>query len=87
MSIVTTTVVWNTLLSVEDDAAVKAKALQMFEAGLAVSESALTSPKIGGIYHNVAPITSVRSWHTLEAAQEWATFLAPYNPHSVTINS
>jgi hypothetical protein len=66
---------------------VQAKAQQMFEAGLAIVATAMTIPNFGGIANNVAPMTSVRSWVSQEAAQEWVTFITAYNPQSVTINS
>ena len=87
MPIVTTTAVWDPLVSPADDALIKAKAQQMFEAGLTASVSAATSPIFGGIANNVAPMTSVRTWNTQEAAQEWVEFITAYNPQSITINS
>ena len=87
MTTVTTTAVWNPLISVTDDATVQAKAVQMYQAGKATSEYAQTSPSPGGIANNVAPMTAVRSWTSEEAAQEWVAYLTPFGPQSIVINS
>jgi hypothetical protein len=87
MAIVTTTIVWDPLLSPTDDAALQAIARQFFLEGRAVSEFGLSSPNIGGIKNNVAPMTTLRSWTTVEDAQAWVEIVNRYNPQSVTINS
>jgi hypothetical protein len=86
MAIVTTTVVWDPLLSTADDAVVQNKALEMFQAGQAATEKGLTTPNGGGIGYNTAPMTTVREWTSQAAAEEWVAFLAPYNPQSVVIS-
>jgi hypothetical protein len=87
MAIVTTTIVWDPLLSPTDDAALQAIAKQFFLEGRAVSEFGISSPVLGGTKYNTAPMTVLRSWTTLEDAEAWVEIVNRYNPHSVTINS
>jgi hypothetical protein len=87
MAIVTTTIVWDPLLNSTNDAALQAIAKQFFLEGRAVSEYGITSPNLGGIKNNVAPMSVLRSWTTLEDAEAWVEIVNRYNPQSVTINS
>jgi hypothetical protein len=87
MSTVYTRTVWNPLLTPTENATVQARANELFLAGEAISEYPTTMPNPGGINNNIAPMTVVRGWNSLESAQAWVAYLAPYNPLSSTIES
>ena len=87
MPIVNTRTVWNPLLTPTENATVQARANELFLAGETISEFPTTMPNPGGITHNVAPMTVVRGWNSLESAQAWVAYLAPYNPLSCIIES
>jgi hypothetical protein len=78
-----TTVTWNPLPSPEDAVIHHAKAESMASEGKTDNVPVETWPSGEG----TPPAVVVRQWTTLQDAQEWLDFLAPYNPQSAVINS
>jgi len=78
-----TTVTWNPLVSGEDSVAIHAQAATMKAEGKTDNVPVETWPNGEGM----PPEITVRQWTTLQDAQEWLDFLAPYNPQSAVINS
>jgi hypothetical protein len=74
---ISTIVVWNPVPTQEQNDTIDSKALAMASEG-----------KTDNVPHSVTDgdvRTVTRTWNTTADAEEWVTFLEPFNPQSITI--